>query len=213
MRLSPHTARFLKSTRGRIVQMLREKELTVSDLARELTLTENAVRAHLATLERDGLARQSGERPGSRKPHFTYVLTPEAEELFPKAYATILNTVIGRLEHEWGEAKSGEFLREIGRDMAMPHRRPDATFEDKVAAVRRLIESQGGHTQIERRGGKVILRSNGCVLASVVSQHGTACNILTELIAQIVNSEVVDCCRRGDCPQCCFEIKVPEASK
>lgn len=213
MRLSPHTARFLKSTRGRIVQMLREKELTVSDLARELALTENAVRAHLATLERDGLARQSGERPGSRKPHFTYELTPEAEELFPKAYASILNTVIAKLENELGEKKSGEFLREVGRDMALPHRKPEATFEERLSAVIRLIESQGGQVQVERNGEKVTLRSNGCVLASVVSKHGAACNILTELIAQIVNGEVVDCCRKGDCPQCCFEIKVPEAAK
>ena len=77
--------RFFESTRGQIVTLLRSSACTVEDLAEELKLTDNAVRAHLATLERDGLIRQSGLRRGPRKPHFTYVLTDEADKLFPKA--------------------------------------------------------------------------------------------------------------------------------
>ncbi len=75
--------RFLESTRGRIVRLLRGSSRTVEELATQLELTDNAVRAHLTTLERDGLVRQSGVRRGARKPHFTYSLTPEAEKLFP----------------------------------------------------------------------------------------------------------------------------------
>ena len=45
--------RFFSSTRGRILTLLRREKRTVEDLAGELTLTDNAVRAHLATLERD----------------------------------------------------------------------------------------------------------------------------------------------------------------
>ncbi len=86
--------RFLESTRGRIVTLLRGSSRTVEELATGLELTDNAVRAHLTTLERDGLVRQSGVRRGSRKPHFTYSLTPEAERLFPKAYDALLNQLI-----------------------------------------------------------------------------------------------------------------------
>src|SRR3954447_11095439 len=78
--------RFLESTRGRVVSLLRGEPRTVEELASLLELTDNAVRAHLTTLERDGIVRQSGVRRGLRKPHFTYALTPEAERLFPKAY-------------------------------------------------------------------------------------------------------------------------------
>src|ERR1041385_5375211 len=77
--------RFFDSTRGQIVTLLRSAPCTVEELAGKLNLTDNAVRAHLATLERDGLVRQSGLRRGPRKPHFTYVLTDEADKLFPKA--------------------------------------------------------------------------------------------------------------------------------
>ena len=74
----------LDSTRGRIVSLLRGKVSTVNELAQELGLTDNAVRAHLLSLERDGLVRQSGVQRGYRKPHFAYELTPEAESLFPR---------------------------------------------------------------------------------------------------------------------------------
>lgn len=77
--------RFFDSTRGRVVSLLRGKSGTVIELAEALGLTDNAVRAHLLSLERDGLVRQSGVQRGSRKPHFAYELTPEAERLFPKA--------------------------------------------------------------------------------------------------------------------------------
>jgi predicted ArsR family transcriptional regulator len=50
--------RFFDSTRGQIVMMLRGATRTVDELAKELELTDNAVRAHLTTLERDGLVKQ-----------------------------------------------------------------------------------------------------------------------------------------------------------
>ena len=52
--------RLFKSTRGKILDLLRMRECTVNDLAAELRLTDNAVRAHLASLERDRLVVHSG---------------------------------------------------------------------------------------------------------------------------------------------------------
>jgi predicted ArsR family transcriptional regulator len=54
MQLSHRNQRFFASTRGRIVTLLRRSSHTVEELAQALDLTDNAVRAHLATLERDG---------------------------------------------------------------------------------------------------------------------------------------------------------------
>src|SRR5918995_4914810 len=90
--------RFFDSTRGRLVTLLRGSTKTVNELAEELELTDNAVRAHLLSLERDGLIRQSGVQKGLRKPHYSYELTPEAEHLFPKAYDALLNQLITTLK-------------------------------------------------------------------------------------------------------------------
>ena len=71
--------RLFKSTRGKILDLLRTKERTVNELAAEVRLTDNAVRAHLANLERDRLVAQSGIKAGVRKPHITYALGPDAD--------------------------------------------------------------------------------------------------------------------------------------
>src|SRR5437899_13088388 len=85
---------FFVSTRGRIITLLRRGSRTVDELAQALSLTDNAVRTHLATLERDGLVRQRGARRGSGKPAYVYDLTPEAEQLFPKAYGPVLHELL-----------------------------------------------------------------------------------------------------------------------
>ena len=86
--------RFFASTRGQVTTLLRHGERTVEDLAPALGLTDNAVRAHLATLERDGLVRQAGLRRGTSKPAYAYAPMPAAERLFPKAYGTLLRMLL-----------------------------------------------------------------------------------------------------------------------
>src|ERR1044072_2405358 len=103
--------RFMESTRGRVVSLLRGEPRTVEELATRLELTDNAVRAHLATLERDGIVRQSGIRRGARKPHFTYALTDEADRLFPKAYDALLNQLIAVLKHRLSPSEIEDALR------------------------------------------------------------------------------------------------------
>src|SRR6187455_2655988 len=111
--------RFFESTRGQFVTILRSSACTVDELATRLELTDNAVRAHLATLERDGLVRQSGLRRGPRKPHFTYALTEDADKLFPKAYDALLNQLIAVLKHRLEPAEIEDVLREVGRAVAV----------------------------------------------------------------------------------------------
>src|SRR5947209_3928354 len=60
--------RFFATTRGRIVALLRGAAGTVDELAQTLGVTGNAVRAHLSTLERDGLVEPRGLRRGVSKP-------------------------------------------------------------------------------------------------------------------------------------------------
>ena len=73
--------RLLESTRGQILALLRVEARTVNELAAALKLTDNAVRAHLISLERDGLIQRQGSRRGTRKPHASYGLTADAENL------------------------------------------------------------------------------------------------------------------------------------
>ena len=84
------------AARGRIIALLRRGTSTVEELAAELGVTDNAVRAHLQLLEREGLLRASGTRqgPGAGKPATTYELSEGSESALSSAYAPVLTALL-----------------------------------------------------------------------------------------------------------------------
>ena len=104
--------RFWASTRGRIIQLLRRSGRTVNELAGVLGLSDNTVRSHLTTLERDGFVQASGTRPGTRKPNITYDLTPETEQLFPRVYGRLLHHLLDALKPRMSGADLEQVLRQ-----------------------------------------------------------------------------------------------------
>src|SRR5919108_1625 len=119
MLLSRWSQRFYASTRGRIVSLLRRASLTVDQLATTLGLTDNAVRAHLATLERDGLVEQRvARRGGVGKPAFTYQVPPEAEPLFSRAYVPVLAKLLDVLSEQLTHDDLNALMRSVGKRLA-----------------------------------------------------------------------------------------------
>src|SRR5215203_6910375 len=151
MKVTKLGERFFDSTRGRIVTLLRGGTSTVNHLTRELGLTDNAVRAHLLSLERDGLVRQSGIQAGHRKPHFAYELTPEAENLFPKAYDALLNQLITVLKDRLPSDDLSQLLREVGSSIAGENAASgdDGSLEHRVRKALKVLEGLGGSATIE----------------------------------------------------------------
>ena len=200
--------RFFDSTRGRIVSLMRDGSSTVNELASKLELTDNAVRAHLLSLERDGLIRQSGVQRGPRKPHFAYELTAEAERLFPKAYDALLNQLITALKGRLPPAVLEDVLREVGRSLAARHSsdRTSADLEGRVQDALRVLKAIGGAPSVERENGRLIIRSGGCPLSAAVVEHPEVCELAEALVAEIVGLPVQERCARGESPKCCFEV-------
>jgi predicted ArsR family transcriptional regulator len=200
--------RFFDSTRGRVVSLLRGGSRTVSELASQLELTDNAVRAHLLSLERDGLVRQSGVQRGPRKPHFAYELTPEAERLFPKAYDALLNQLITALKGRLPAAALEDVLREVGRSLAARHAsgHAPADLEGRVQNALAILKAIGGSPSVESEGGRLVIRSGGCPLAAAVVEHPEVCELAESLVAEVVGLPVRERCVRGESPRCCFEV-------
>src|SRR4051794_13686712 len=96
---TPWDQRFFTNKRGQIISLLRQANRTVEELAKALGLTNSGVRTHLAVLERDRIVRQRGTVSSSSggKPAHLYELTPEAEDLFSKAYKPMLRELLAIL--------------------------------------------------------------------------------------------------------------------
>ena len=199
--------RFFESTRGQIVTRLRSSPCTVEELATQLELTDNAVRAHLSTLERDGLVRQSGLRRGARKPHFTYALTEEADRLFPKAYDALFNQLIAVLKNRLSPAEIEDVLRAVGQAVAdsMPNGHT-GNLQGRVQKALKVLEAIGGSAELEQHDDKFVIRGNGCPLAAAVSVHPEVCRLAETLVGEIVKAPVVEKCDRESRPRCRFEI-------
>src|SRR5829696_4412196 len=116
----PMNRRFLESTRGRIMALLRAGARTVDELRAELGLTNNAVRPHLVALERDGMIRSAGTRrgDGAGKPAVVFELHPDAEPLLSRAYAPVLAALLETLTDQPPEREARKVLRETGRRLA-----------------------------------------------------------------------------------------------
>ena len=67
MRVPPRKPGVLQSTREQIVTLLRRSGRTANEIAAHVGLTHNAVRGHLAVLQREGLVREGGRQSSSPK--------------------------------------------------------------------------------------------------------------------------------------------------
>jgi predicted ArsR family transcriptional regulator len=205
--------RFLETTRGQVVVLLRRGPRTVDELAQALNLTDNGVRVHLATLERDGAVRQSGVRrgEGAGKPASVYELTPEAEALFSRAYVPVLGALLEEVVAQLPPERSEAVLEGVGRRLAATVMPPSGLkFEARVDAAVGILAGLGGAVDLENQDGTLVIRGCSCPLSSAVARRPEACQVVEALLSEVIGVKVRQCCRHGDRPSCCFEV-LPKA--
>ena len=201
--------RFLESTRGQIVNLLRRTRQTVDDLAAALGLTDNAVRSHLVRLERDGLVRQRGVRRGERRPSLVYELTSDAELLFPKAYAPALGSLLEVMSERVPAEDLADIAREAGRRLAEGKQLAAGDTAARLAAAAQVVTSLGGLVEVVNTGqGRFGLRGFACPLGELVQRHPQLCTLAEALVADVSGLGVRETCTRtqGEPPRCHFVI-------
>ena len=200
--------RMLDSTRGQILALLRVESCTVNELAAALKLTDNAVRAHLISLERDGLIQREGSRPGLRKPHASYGLTADAEQIFPKAYGLLLNHLMSSISKRLSSRELRANMREVGRSLAKEHgdQFTKKNRNERVLAALELLKKLGGSVALHETDEKKFIRGKSCPLAAITAHYPDACLIVETLLTEIIGVPVKEHCTHGQSPSCCFEV-------
>ena len=198
----------MTSTRGKILDLLRPKDQTVNELAAALGLTDNAVRAHLLSLERDGLIHPSGTQPGFRKPHVTYALTADAEQIFPKAYGALLDLILVVISRQLTPRELAAAMRDVGKRVADKHllEIQGKSRSRRIEIALQILKDLGGAATFEKSDGKHFICGNGCPLAAATTRHPEACLIAESLLSQIIGVPVKEHCVHSPAPSCRFEI-------
>jgi DeoR family transcriptional regulator, suf operon transcriptional repressor len=201
----------LDTSRGRIVSLLQRGGLTVDDIAAELSITANAVRAQITAMERDGVVRRAGRRPGTTRPFHVFELTPEIEQLLSQAYLPLLTQLVHVFADALPSQQVETLMRTAGKGLAsgLPSGTPTigGSLRSRVTAASELLNKHlGAVTHVEENGGYVI-RGAGCPLAALTGKHPAVCLAMESLVSEVVGVAVEECCDRAERPKCCFKMQ------
>ena len=197
------------SSRGRIVAILQSGALTADQMASTLGLTTAAVRAQVTSMERDGIVRRAGQRPGTTRPSQVFELTPEVEQLLSGAYLPMLIELVRQSATRTKAAQFRDLMRSTGRALAatLPRTVPEVPLGARVTAARALMNDQFGSTmKVEKATGHYTLKGSGCPLAALTKNHPAVCLAIESLLESLLDADVRECCVRAQRPQCCFHV-------
>jgi len=184
-----------EGTRGRILEELQIAPHTARELAEKLHIQESAARGHLERLEGRGLVVPSFRREGVGRPRKRYVLTGPGQDLFPKKYDLILDTVVEELLDREGEgyvsALFAESARRMAREVAKEVPRsgsPSERVRHLVGALNRL----GFHctAQTMPDGRMRIVRTNCVFRHSALSHPYLLCEVFDKHLTEALLGQV-----------------------
>jgi predicted ArsR family transcriptional regulator len=207
-------------TQAKLLLALRRSRQTISSLMETLGLTDNAVRSHVASLERDGIVQAVGtQRDTGGKPARVYALTRAGEELFPKAYAMVLGALVDEIGRQEGRPRTRALLEAVGERLgagvmlAGEHEAGEkGTGEqekapDRVLAAVNALRGLGADIDIERQDNGWRLQGYACPLSAVTRNHADVCALARALVEQVTGRPVTECCDRSDSPRCAFVVE------
>jgi predicted ArsR family transcriptional regulator len=196
----------LEGTRGRILEELATAPKTARELAKTLGIQESAARGHLDRMEERGLVIPSFRREGVGRPRKRYLLTSQGQDLFPKKYDLILDTVVDELLAREGEGFVSALFAESARRMAATVAKEipkGGTTEQRATNLVEALNHLGFRCSVEKTGdGHLrIVRTNCIFRHSALSHPYLLCDVfdknLTEALLGEVGVDLEDSIGRG----------------
>jgi predicted ArsR family transcriptional regulator len=200
------------STRKVLLTLMKTKGLlSVNDMAKELGITEMAIRRHLHALERDGLIAAKLTRQAMGRPMYLYSLTLLADDLFPKNYHNLTLDLLGELVYEDGNNMAGQLFERRKHKLLQKYigRMEGKDLVDRVAELADIQNANGYMVRWEADGaGRYVFTEYNCPIAQVAQQYNEACHCELALFQNLLETEVerTECLTKGG-NKCIYLIK------
>lgn len=177
---------------------------SVDELVRKLAVTRNAVRQHLAALEREHLIQRCGQRPTGRRPELLYTLTELGRAAFPKQYPLMARLLIQRIVDARGNENLTQLMRDMGHDLAASI--ADGETLNEEAIVARMNQS-GYEANVFFRSGDKEIHAHNCVFHALAREHPEVCDFDLAFLEALGHGTVEhnECIVRGG-NRCVFRL-------
>ncbi len=183
----------MQSTRWEILQLLKRRgRATVDELAKALGMTLMGVRLHLVVVERDGYVRRGTLRRKPGRPALVYSLTPAAEEVFPKRYDQLAETLLEALGDQTATGEKPTVLETAAHAMAAPlaRRVEGGTVEQRVESAVRVLDEIGAFAALERVDGGYLIHQRNCLFYRVAQRNREVCSIDRVVLKEMLGVDV-----------------------
>jgi predicted ArsR family transcriptional regulator len=184
-----------RKTRGAIVHLLKtEGALTSAELADRLKLTAMAVRQHLYALTAERMVSVEERPVPIGRPAKYWQLTPDANRLFPDAYAELNISLITAMGDAFGEKGLKRVLDARGtRQQAAYAERiaSSASLKQKLQQLARIRTEEGYMAEVGvETDGSFLLIENHCPICAAATVCQGFCVAELDLFRKLLGSDV-----------------------
>lgn len=186
--------------------------LSVDSLSQGLGIAINAVRQHLAALERDGLVARGPTTPSGGRPQQLYVLTERARESFPRQYSWFSELLLDTLREQMGSDGLRKTLQALGEQVGNGEKAAaGAALPERVAHLAGRMEALGYSARVVTLVPQAEISAGNCVFHKLAAHYPEVCAFDLGLMARATGAEVSheECMVRGG-KRCRFVFRAPE---
>ncbi|MDE0199857.1 MAG: MarR family transcriptional regulator [Caldilineaceae bacterium] len=188
----------------------RNPSATIKDFESLLGVTTTAVRQHLNALQADGYLDRREERSGVGRPHYIYVATDAARELFACRCDVLALTMLQEMYGMVGAEQMGTLLNRVGVRLAERYAESvsAAELQHRVEELAGALSRQGVLTDVTASESNTIaLKMYNCPYHDLAIAHREICEMDQLMMQQALGADVsLDDCIMDGHGNCSFVI-------
>ncbi len=190
-----------------------QKQMTVSSIARELSITEMAVRRHLNTLERDHVVETTLYRQAMGRPTNVYQLSAGGQELFPRNYQELTIDLLRTIQEDEGLVRIQTLFTKRKEKLRLRYEKRMflKDFESRVYELEKIQNELGYMAEVTRDDeGNFIFKEYNCPIAAVAKEFPVVCESEINLFKDLLETNEIKCqmcMATGQEPHCYYKIE------
>jgi len=182
-----------QSTREVILHTIKSSaESTIETLAEAADVSPVTVRHHINSLLADNLIEATAVRRKVGRPYYTYSLSPDGQELFPKRYVRLTSRILDELKSRLPEEMVAEIFKGVVQGIIAEHTGEfeSLSMEARLDYLVDMLGEEGFLSSWEKTADGYKLVEYSCPYISVGHKHSEVCTFDRELMLTVLQTPI-----------------------